>query len=99
MIGERFGRLVVQKYAIKRVASGKTVRVYSGICDCGNMFEGIVGRSLREGRTKSCGCLRKELAEARRITNSKWLLDGVDGEILSQNAMASKYQVSPATLR
>ena len=57
LTGKKFGRLTV----IGR-AHGKH---WSAICDCGGTAVSS-GQSLREGKTKSCGCLGKEqLAEGR----------------------------------
>lgn len=54
--GNRYGRLVVLRRAEER-KSGRVCWVCK--CDCGN--EAIVsGESLRNGCTRSCGCLRRE---------------------------------------
>lgn len=53
--GKRYGRLTV----IKEVEPNKYARRYLCKCDCGN--EKIVYmQSLRNGNTKSCGCLQKQ---------------------------------------
>ena len=54
--GERFGRLRIIRQAgtIK-----KRGRVYWCICDCGKKVK-VQGRSLRDGLTRSCGCLFDE---------------------------------------
>jgi hypothetical protein len=53
LAGQRFGRLV----ALKACGRGKDRRVrWLCICDCGREFE--VGGGLRNGHTRSCGCLR-----------------------------------------
>jgi hypothetical protein len=62
MTGQRFGRLTVQARQGKSAHGEATWRVR---CDCGQAFE-VVGRSLRTGNTRSCGCLRAELARGRR---------------------------------
>lgn len=56
MVGERYGRLVV----VGRAGTNKRrLATWKCICDCGN--EAVVsGRCLRNGDTKSCGCLAKE---------------------------------------
>lgn len=54
--GERFGRLVV----IKRVGESKRGVVWECQCDCGNK-KIANGADLRSGRTRSCGCLEKEV--------------------------------------
>lgn len=53
--GKKFGKLLV----IERKESSKTGQArWLCQCDCGNKRI-IFGNSLRKGRTKSCGCLRK----------------------------------------
>ncbi|MBQ4495407.1 MAG: hypothetical protein II968_06525 [Selenomonadaceae bacterium] len=56
LTGQRFGRLTVLEYAgmKRRCAQWKCQ------CDCGNEII-TDGCSLRRGRTKSCGCLNKEM--------------------------------------
>lgn len=56
LTGQKFGRLVV----IKRVENNKQKRIqWLCKCDCGN--EKIVSSTnLRTGKTKSCGCLRRD---------------------------------------
>ena len=60
LTGMRFGRLVVQERAESGVCCGKKTSRWVCICDCG---EKIVteAHSLRRGRTKSCGCLNREV--------------------------------------
>lgn len=60
LIGQRFGRLVVieEDFSKNRVA-------WKCKCDCGN-FTVVTSDSLREGRTKSCGCLQKEAMHNRK---------------------------------
>jgi len=54
---QRFGRLVVVCSAKKRTKWNRVIWLCR--CDCGNQIE-VIGNSLLAGRTKSCGCLRKE---------------------------------------
>lgn len=62
LTGQRFGRLtVIERSNIKK---DRTAAVWKCICDCGN--ETIVSRdNLRRGKTKSCGCLHKELLDGK----------------------------------
>lgn len=62
--GQRFGRLFV----IERVQSNRHRRSqWRCRCDCGNEVI-VVGYSLSNGSTKSCGCYRSELvAEKNRL--------------------------------
>jgi len=55
LTGNRYGRLVVISEA-ERVGEN---RRWVCKCDCGNEVT-VYGSSLKRGRTKSCGCLRKE---------------------------------------
>lgn len=54
--GQRFGRLIVLEETNKR-SNGSVM--WKCKCDCGNECE-ISSISLRKGRTRSCGCLKKE---------------------------------------
>ena len=52
LTGQKFGKLTV----IKRAESDKIKPVWECLCDCGNI-KNINGNDLRQGVTKSCGCL------------------------------------------
>lgn len=55
IIGHRFGRLLV----IAPAESSKNgLGRWVCQCDCGNITSPIAGSALRNGHTKSCGCLR-----------------------------------------
>ena len=59
--GQRFGRLVV----LVRVENGTGGKVrWLCRCDCG-MEVDVFASGLRSGRTRSCGCLRRELGRAK----------------------------------
>lgn len=58
ILGIRFGRLVVTEKTSKRGIAGRNV-YWKCLCDCGNT-KIISGNSLRNGMTKSCGCLQFE---------------------------------------
>lgn len=57
LIGQRFGRLVVIDFAPNK--NNKTQ--WKCQCDCGNEYIGFTD-SLRQGKLRSCGCLRTETA-------------------------------------
>jgi hypothetical protein len=62
LTGKRFGRLLVLDSVFKRFK----VMYWQCICDCGSEMI-INGHSLKQGLTKSCGCLQRECAsEARK---------------------------------
>ena len=60
MTGLRFSRLVVTGCAGK--PNGRSY-AWHVTCDCGNSFT-TIGGALRDGSTKSCGCLQREKARA-----------------------------------
>jgi hypothetical protein len=60
--GQRFGRLRV----VARLGPTKQGYRYACRCDCGGATD-VDGRHLRDGRTKSCGCLRDEFAASGRF--------------------------------
>lgn len=55
--GQRFGMLVVTEFAkLKQEPTGRRA-YWKAVCDCGN--EGVFsGKDLRNGHTKSCGCMK-----------------------------------------
>jgi hypothetical protein len=67
--GTRFFRLVVIELAEKRkTISGSVNFRYKCKCDCG-AIKIIFDSMLKSGRTKSCGCLQKELLKKRLTTH------------------------------
>lgn len=75
MIGKRFGRLVVT--AISPNTSGKRKRLmYLCDCDCGKKNVEIIGEKLRNGHTKSCGCLKRDIASTTHKKYNEYDLSG-----------------------
>lgn len=73
LTGERYGRLtVIREAEMMRYPSGIPNRTWECQCDCGNVIICNTGR-LKSGNTKSCGCLRKEIAAKKNYKhgNSK----------------------------
>jgi hypothetical protein len=69
MVGKRFGRLTVKGLS-KRSESGHTYWVCK--CKCGKIVE-VLGSSLRNENTKSCGCLQDKCnTNGDRNPNSKY---------------------------
>lgn len=64
--GEKYGRLAVVSRVPKNNKSGNAM--WNCICDCGNKLV-IQSNNLKNGHTKSCGCLNKELTAERSITH------------------------------
>lgn len=69
LTGRTFGRVVVRTFSYR---DGHSKDHYLCECSCGNT-KIIQGRSLLEGKTRSCGCLRDEVARLpkpnRRLPN------------------------------
>lgn len=62
LTGKRFGRLSVVRY------DGN--RRWRCLCDCGNEVK-VLTECLTAGDTRSCGCLRRELASKSMTTHGK----------------------------
>lgn len=69
MTGMRFGRLTVLEREGTVYSNFKPVPTWLCRCDCGTELV-IRGLSLRNGTTRSCGCLRSELARERFLKNN-----------------------------
>ncbi len=72
MKGKKFNRLFIDKYSHTK---GK-VAYWNVKCDCGNTLV-VAGGHIRNGHTKSCGCLRRELARLTTHGMSNAKLYGV----------------------
>ena len=69
--GQRYGRLVV----VRRVPNGVRGKArFLCRCDCDNEVI-VLAESLRNGTTKSCGCLRRDLMRQRAEALAKSLKD------------------------
>ena len=74
LTGQRFGRWTVIRRAGSHACNSDglatTFPLWLCRCDCGN--EGIViGENLKSGKSRSCGCLRSELASERGKKRAK----------------------------
>ena len=58
LIGQRFGRLITLGCAVPDDEGRKH---YTCLCDCGQ-FSRVAAYDLKSGNTRSCGCLRSEVA-------------------------------------
>ncbi len=61
MTGETWGRLYVVGHDVPRIGNR---RALDAVCSCGARFQAPVD-AVRSGRTRSCGCLRIEVASSR----------------------------------
>ncbi len=83
--GTKFGKLTVLKRLDNKIVKTKktetSIPMYLCKCECGNDVE-VQGRYLLDGRTKSCGCLRRKINKDR--DNYKDLLMSENGKKLYQ---------------
>lgn len=61
MVGKKYGRWTVLEYAGQ--SKGKS-DLFKCRCDCGTIKD-VLGRSLKSGNSKSCGCLKKDLLKSK----------------------------------
>lgn len=66
LTGQTFGRLTVLRFAEIR----KKLACWECQCSCGNK-KIISGRDLVRGRTKSCGCFRKEINKTHGLSQTR----------------------------
>lgn len=59
--GQKFGRLTVLSKVDYKETKKRSEAVWLCQCECGNQVK-VKGSSLRDGLTRSCGCLQKEKA-------------------------------------
>jgi hypothetical protein len=72
LIGKRFGRLTVIELISRN--SKRREYIWKCQCDCGNT-KTTRGDNLKDGTTRSCGCLKKE------ISRNRWLKSPREGSI------------------
>jgi hypothetical protein len=77
MIGRKFGQLYIFQELEPTVAD----RFFKARCDCGNEIRAS-GKHLRDGHTKSCGCLRKTLPGPPRLQTPQLPDGGLTQELL-----------------
>lgn len=66
LTGKKFGRLTVID---RDITKQKSKGVYwNCLCECGNIIS-VITKSLKEGNTQSCGCLKSELSSKRFSLN------------------------------
>lgn len=66
LIGQKFGRLIV----IEEHSKKHRKIVWTCECECGNKVN-VIGSDLIRGKTRSCGCLKKELHTTHGMHNSR----------------------------
>ncbi len=101
LANKRFGRIVALKYVLIKQAHGKRGR-WLCVCDCGN-FKKVDASSLRNGGTKSCGCMvvkkifpkeaYKKYSSGQR--NSQYLTDNYIKTIIFHRYNINRKSITP----
>lgn len=68
LIGRRFGRLIVVERLPNKVKGKSAWSMWRCKCDCGNHTD-VLGTSLKNQKTRSCGCLHNESCSANGKKN------------------------------
>lgn len=93
LIGKKFGRLTVESYShnIKKENGIGLLHYYNCSCECGNNCK-VERNSLKNGNTKSCGCIHTEQLIKRNKDNAKLNGDSVKYKRLHNiyNAMINR---------
>lgn len=82
LVGKKFGRLTVVKRAPNATTKhGTQKKMYECLCDCGNTAV-VYATNLKNGNTKSCGCINREMIAERNRQNRGYMgyFDGEPGE-------------------
>ena len=68
LTGERFGRLtVIERAGTYSYADGAVkIPTWRCRCDCGKETV-VIGRNLKSGATRSCGCIKSETNRANML--------------------------------
>lgn len=79
LTGQKFGRLTVIERAENYIEKSGCKRVqWFCQCDCGNTTK-VIGKNLKLGITKSCGCLQKDRASRAKKKYNTYDLSGEYG--------------------
>ncbi len=80
LTGQRFGRLVAKYPTDKRLCSSV---VWHCECDCGESCD-VATVNLRNGSTKSCGCLQREAAKKQIGKNRNPKYKDIAGQVFGE---------------
>ena len=81
-VGNKYGRLVVLERNMNYSGAGVGCR-WICKCSCGNVLS-VIGTSLRDGHTKSCGCYKEDYIKSLILPNGE----------AAFNRLYSKYRVA-----
>lgn len=84
--GQTFGRLTVLNRGKDYICKSSMSVVWKCQCECGNILN-VRSNQLLSGRTKSCGCFRKERMTTHGLSSSteKYIYNGMIQRCLNSN--------------
>lgn len=86
LTGQRFGKVVVLNQS--GIDKHKKI-IWNCVCDCGKETK-VLGNSLSRGKTKSCGCLQKEVVTERSTIHGNAKRKGLSSTYKSWNHMIQR---------
>lgn len=90
MVGHKFGRLTVLARADSKRPELRWPQIrWLVVCECGIQKE-VDGNGLRNGNTKSCGCLRVEVGRATNFKHGGAPITGEAPEYVSWRGMVDR---------
>lgn len=82
--GNRYGHILVLNLLPRKIVDGKlTEPNYHCVCDCGKEVD-ILGRVLRTGRRKTCGCGIGDKRKAKEKTGNTTAVMRGDSKVICQ---------------
>ena len=91
LTGQRFGRWVVLGEATDKIDHRET---WLCSCDCGTV-RNVLAKSLKSGRSKSCGCIAKEKATHRMTQKHLSKLSGISTSMISAIELGERHPTVP----
>lgn len=88
LTGQRFGRLTVLERAEKRKNG---MAFWICLCDCGNTTQPIRTADLKNGKTKSCGCLRNKAKHGMSYSRIYQIWVDLKSRCFNQNHKSFKH--------
>lgn len=88
LIGKKYGRLVVVG-RVKRRCNGRSQQLCKCRCDCGKTSLVFLD-NLRKGGTKSCGCMRRELAPLHNVIHGETIKRNITPEFNAWAGMKAR---------
>ena len=87
LTGKTFNRLTVN-FCSGRNKQGKPM--WNCTCECGDIKDKVLAGNLKNGNTKSCGCLSRETLTKTKTTHGHSLIGRISSEYNAWNGMKQR---------